>query len=167
MSTKAHSGRDDTMHPTMTQKLKTWRNRYLLAELYSLMVTMIVAVLAFEATGSHLIMALTATVAGSLAYFGHILRMDILLARQQLHARGKPYCLRTFIQNINALVVEFGVAEVIDLFIVRPALMYYLPLWIGNLAYGTLAAKLLADLIFYIPAIISYELSKRWLREFS
>lgn len=164
MIAKEHS--DHTMHPTMRQKLKAWRNRYLLAELYSLMATMIVAVVAFEATGSHLIMALSATVAGSLAYFGHILRMDIRFAREQLRARGKPYCFRTFIQNINALVVEFGVAEVIDLFIIRPALMYYLPLWIGNLAYGTLAAKLLADLTFYIPAIVSYELSKRWLREF-
>ena len=71
------------------------------------------------------------------------------------------------IQNIKALLVEFGVAEVIDLFIIRPALMYYLPLWIENLAFGTLVAKLLAYLTFYIPAIMSYELSKRWLREFS
>lgn len=167
MNANEYRGSDRMMSPDLTQKLKAWRNRYLPAELYSLMVTMIVAVLTYEATSSHLITAVVGTVVGSCVYFGYILAMDIRFARRQRHACGKRYCLQTFIQNIKALLVEFGVAEVIDLFIIRPALMYYLPLWIENLAFGTLVAKLLADLTFYIPAIMSYELSKRWLREFS
>ena len=44
--------------------------------------------------------------------------------------------------------------------------MYYLPLWLGHFAGGVLLAKLLADVTFYIPAILSYELSKKRLRDF-
>lgn len=167
MNASEYTDSDSITSPALVQKLKVWRNRYLPAELYSLIVTMVAAVLTYEATHSHLITAIVGTVAGSCVYFGYILAMDIRFARRKRHAHGKPYCLQTFIQNIKALVVEFGVAEVIDLFIIRPALMYYLPLWIENLAFGTLVAKLLADMTFYIPAIMSYELSKRWLREFS
>lgn len=152
--------------PALQTKLKAWGARYLPAELYSLIVTMIAAVVTFSWTGGHLITALVATWAGTVVYFGYILASDIRFARRQRHAHGHPYCFQTFVQNVEALVVEFGVAELVDLFIIRPALMYYVPLWMNDLIWGTLVAKLAADLTFYIPAIIGYELSKRWLREF-
>ena len=44
--------------------------------------------------------------------------------------------------------------------------MYYLPRWLGHFGAGILLAKLLADVTFYIPAILSYELSKKRLRRF-
>lgn len=149
------------------EKLKVWGARYLPAELYSLIVTMIAAVFTFASTNNnHLITALVATWAGSAVYFGYILAVDIRYARQQRHAHGHPYCFQTFVQNVEALVVEFGVAELVDLFVIRPVMMYYVPLWMDDLILGTLVAKLAADMTFYIPAIIGYELSRRWLREF-
>lgn len=161
-----HSGHSRMMSSAVIEKLKMWGARYLPAELYSLIVTMSVAVFTFEFTGSHLITALAATWTGSAVYFGYILVMDILFARQQRHAHGHRYCFETFVQNVEALIVEFGVAELADLLIIRPALMYYVPLWMGDLIIGTLIAKLAADLTFYVPAIIGYEMSRRWLRKF-
>lgn len=155
------------MTPAVKQKLKEWAARYLPAELLSVIVTMIVALLTFKITGSNLTTALVATWVGSGVYFGFILAMDIRFARRQRHAHGLRYNAHTFTQNIKALMVEFGVAELVDLLIIRPALMYYLPLWLESLALGTLIAKVAADLTFYVPAIIGYELSKRWLRKFT
>lgn len=154
------------LSPYAKSKLKEWGARYLPAELLSVIVTMLVALLVFEFTGSQLTTAVVATWVGSGVYFGYILVMDMRFARRQRHAHGHRYTWQTFVQNIRALFVEFGVAELVDLFIIRPALMYYLPIWMDSLAWGTLVAKLAADLSFYAPAIVGYEISKRWLREF-
>jgi hypothetical protein len=154
------------LSPYAKSKLKEWGARYLPAELLSVIVTMIVALLVFDLTGSQLTTAVVGTWVGSGVYFGYILAMDIRFARRQRHAHGHRYTWQTFGQNIRALFVEFGVAELVDLLIIRPALMYYLPIWMGSLAWGTLTAKLAADLTFYAPAIVGYEISKRWLREF-
>ena len=44
--------------------------------------------------------------------------------------------------------------------------MYYIPIWVGDLSWGVIIAKFAADITFYIPAIVSYELSKKKLRDF-
>ena len=57
-------------------------------------------------------------------------------------------------------------AEARDSLLIRPALMVWLPRWLGHFGWGILLAKLLADVTFYVPAILSYELSKQRLRQF-
>lgn len=150
----------------MKHKVRDWLRRYLPAELLSVIATLAAAGLAWHATRSGLQAALAGTWAGNAAYFGWLLGQDARLARRQLHAQNRLYTLRTFGRNVRALAVEFGLAEVLDSFLIRPALMYYLPRWLGHFAGGILAAKLLADVTFYVPAIISYELSKKRLRNF-
>ncbi|MCB2378302.1 hypothetical protein LGH70_11950 [Hymenobacter sp. BT635] len=150
----------------MKAKLKEWLKRYGPAELLSVAATLAAAGLAFELTGSYAATALAGTWVGNGAYFGYILALDILQARRQRHATGLPYTGRTLLRNLRALAVEFGLAEVFDSLLIRPALMYYLPKALGSLSGGILLAKLLADVTFYVPAIISYELSKKRLRRF-
>ena len=150
----------------MKQRLREWLRRYLPAELLSGVATLLAAGLTLQATQSGLRAALAGTWAGNVAYFGYLLVQDVLLARQARHRRGLVYTWRTLGQNLRALAVEFGPAEVLDSFFIRPALMYYLPRWLGHFAVGILLAKLLADVTFYVPAILSYELSKKRLRQF-
>lgn len=150
----------------MKQKIWEWGRRYLPAELLSVVATLAGAWVALQSTGSPLSAALAGTWAGNVAYFGWLLAQDVQLARRQCHAHQQSYTRRTFGRNVRALAVEFGLAEVLDSFLIRPALMYYLPRWLGNFTGGIVAAKLLADVTFYIPAIISYELSKKRLRNF-
>ncbi|KAA9338183.1 hypothetical protein F0P96_04875 [Hymenobacter busanensis] len=150
----------------MKPKLLEWLRRYLPAELLSLLATLAGAYFGLALSGSRVTAALAATWAGNVAYFGTIIGADVWRTRRELRARGRPYRWATFGQNVRALLVEFGVAEVADSFVIRPALLYYLPLWLGSLAGGVLLAKLLADVTFYVPAIVSYELSKKRLRRF-
>ena len=110
--------------------------------------------------------ALAGTWAGNVGYFGTILIEDILLAIKQLKAVGKQYSLETFYKNLRALFVEFGIAEFFDTLFIRPTLMYYIPIWVDDLSWGVVIAKFAADITFYVPAIISYELSKKKLRNF-
>ncbi|GAB2969138.1 hypothetical protein GCM10027048_45010 [Hymenobacter coalescens] len=150
----------------MKRKVREWLRRYLPAEILSLLATLAGAALALTLTGSRVTAALAGTWAGNVLYFGTILLTDVWQARRMRRARGYGYSWATFGKNVRALLVEFGVAELADSFLIRPALMYYLPLWLGNFSGGILLAKLLADVTFYVPAILSYELSKKRLRDF-
>jgi hypothetical protein len=44
--------------------------------------------------------------------------------------------------------------------------MFYLPALISSFSIGIIAAKLLADITFYLPAIIFYEWRKKRYRSF-
>ncbi len=148
----------------MHSKIKEWLKRYLPAEILSILATLAGGWLAFALSGNQLSMALTATWAGNVAYFGYIIASDIYKTRQHCKIKGQPYNSGFLFLNLKALAVEFGLAEIADSFFIRPALLYYFPILTGNLTSGIILAKLTADITFYIPAIIGYELSKRKLR---
>ncbi|MDU0371814.1 hypothetical protein ACFPAF_15535 [Hymenobacter endophyticus] len=151
----------------MKAKVGEWLRRYLPAEGLSVVATLGGAGLAWHlAPGREVQAALAGTWAGNVAYFGWLLLQDVRQTRRQLHRCGQRYTRRTFGQNVRALVVEFGPAEVLDSLLIRPALMVWLPRLLGSRSGGIVAAKLLADVTFYVPAIVSYELSKKRLRRF-
>jgi hypothetical protein len=150
----------------MKQKIVEWAKRYGLAEVLSLSLTVFSTWLTFKLTSNGVITALAGTWAGNVGFFGTILIQDILLAVKQLRLSGGKYSIETFYKNARALFVEFGIAEVFDSFLIRPFLMFYIPRLLGKLSLGIIIAKFLADITFYVPAIISYELSKKKLRKF-
>jgi hypothetical protein len=61
---------------------------------------------------------------------------------------------------LTRMLVEFGPAEVLDTFVIRPLAMGLGAHWLGDLA-GALLGKLLADVLFYIPVIVTYEWRNR------
>jgi hypothetical protein len=137
-----------------------------LAEVISLILTVGGAWLTFHFTQNKITTALVGTWAGNTGYFGTILIEDILLTIKQLEVFGKKYALETFYKNVRALFVEFGIAELFDTLFIRPTLMYYIPIWVNELSWGVVIAKFTADITFYVPTIVSYELSKKKLRNF-
>tara|TARA_Y100000034_G_scaffold128423_1_gene182962 strand:+ start:509 stop:637 length:129 start_codon:yes stop_codon:yes gene_type:complete len=42
--------------------------------------------------------------------------------------------------------------------------MYLFPVIIGNFAIGLFVGKIVADIVFYIPTIVMYELKKKHLK---
>ena len=149
-----------------SSRISEWLLRYGPAELLSSLATLGAAVAVQRFGGSRLNVALAATWAGNLAYFGLILVQDVWRTRRELNAQQRRYTLVTWCRNIRALIAEFGAAEALDSLLIRPALMYWLPRWLGSVPQGVLAAKFAADITFYVPAILSYELTKRRLRQF-
>ncbi len=63
-------------------------------------------------------------------------------------------------------VRRYGPADVFDSFVIRAALMYWRPVWTGSFGWGSLAARFAAHITFYLPAIASYESSKKRRRQF-
>lgn len=150
----------------MKQKIKEWIKRYLPAEIISIIATLVSSLLAFNLSQNHLTTALVGTWAGNIGYFGTILLTDVFNTNKSLALKGRSYSLNTLSKNLRALFVEFGIAELIDSLFIRPTLMYYLPIWVNDISLGVIIAKFAADITFYVPAIISYELSKKKLRRF-
>ncbi|MGI4869774.1 MAG: hypothetical protein ACRYFX_01205 [Janthinobacterium lividum] len=147
-------------------RLREWLGRYGPAQLLSVLATLGAAQAATHAGANGVAVALAATWTGNLAYFGLILGQDVRRTRYQLHTQGRAYTWRTLARNGRALVVEFGTAEALDSLLIRPALLYWLPRWLHHMPLGVMVGQLAADVTFYIPAIISYELSKERLRRF-
>lgn len=148
------------------QKILEWLWRYGPAEIVSVPATLLPALFVLRSTHSPVAAALAATWGGNTGYFGTILLRDVWTTRLRFLQTGRTYDASSFGRNISALVIEFGLAEIIDSFFVRPALMYYLPRITGDFSWGIILAKLLADLSFYLPAIIFYEWSKARFRNF-
>lgn len=150
----------------MKNKAKEWIKRYLPAEIISIVVTLVSSVLTYKLTNSNLTTALVGTWIGNIGYFGTILLSDVCSTIQELKLKNRPYTYKTFGLNVRALFVEFGIAEFFDSLFVRPTLMYYCPIWVNDITLGVVMAKFTADITFYVPAIIAYELSKKKLRSF-
>ena len=146
------------------RKVKKWIKRYVPAEIVSVALTLLSVLLTYKYSDSRITTALVGTWAGNIGYFGYIITADIIAANRQLKEENRKYSFSVFKRIVTALIIEFGIAEVIDSLIVRPFLMYQIPLWLGSLVWGSVIAKLIADITFYIPAIIGYEFSRKNIR---
>jgi hypothetical protein len=145
----------------MRARIREWVWRYLPAELVSIVGTLLPAWILASEDASRVSIALAGTWGGNVGYFGTILLRDVIRNRRGLRLNGHRYTPRHFIRNLRDLVIEFGVAEILDSLLIRPALMYWLPLRLHSLTWGLVLAKGLADLTFYIPAIYFYEWNRR------
>jgi selenocysteine lyase/cysteine desulfurase len=133
-----------------TNRPLVWLRRYLPAELTCTITALLGAWLAAALTGSPAVAAVAGTWGENLGFYG-------MMLSRELAQRG-PRSLPAIIRD---LVLEFGVAEALDSLLLRPALMYAGMLLAPNTGFGVIAGKLAADLVFYVPTIISYELLRR------
>ncbi|HET9221757.1 MAG TPA: hypothetical protein VFO07_04600 [Roseiflexaceae bacterium] len=132
---------------SMTHRPLVWLRRYLPAQL----ICTAAGLLCAWATPTFTDNAAAAVVAciwvEILFFYGTILICD-------LAHRGA----QTLSAVLYDLVREFGPAEVLDSLLLRPALMYAGAMLAPSLAIGIVVGKLAADLAFYAPVILSYEL---------
>jgi len=70
----------------------------------------------------------------------------------------KVYSLAAGWNQLKNMLIEFGIPEVLDTFFVRPASLYIFSQWLGPIGFAL--GKIVADIIFYVGAIIGYEFSK-------
>lgn len=140
------------------QKAKTWIARYLPPEIVGTVTAMLGAGLAYMFTQNNVAAAFAGTWGENLGYYGTVLLRDERASRKEHKAKNTPYTISSYLRLIRDVIFEFGPAELLDSFIIRPFMMYIFPVLTGNLALGILLGKIAADIIFYIPAIIMFEL---------
>jgi hypothetical protein len=89
-----------------------------------------------------------AALVGEIIGFYAVLAITIYVEQVQVSPRWRTAMARTFL----LLIAEFGVAELLDTLLVRPAALM-LGVWlIPDPVWGILAGKVLADIVFYAIA---------------
>jgi hypothetical protein len=134
---------------------RDWVKRYGWAEFWGTIASYCGYFIVLWALGSRLGGAYGAAVAENVGFYGCILVRDMLRHRREGHAIsvGLAFTLA------HGMVFEFGFAELLDFFVVRPAATYFAVTLFGA-TLGVLIGKAAADLVFYSLAIGFYERRK-------
>jgi hypothetical protein len=128
--------------------LSRWLRRYLPAELAGTTSALLCAWLASSFTPNAAVAALAFTWGENLAYYG------LMLGRELRGRRGA----RAIGHAVRNLALEFGPAEALDSFLLRPACLLAALSLVPRPELGLIAGKLAADVTFYAPAIAMHEL---------
>lgn len=145
----------------MRLKLVEWLRRYLPAELVAFVSGLIGGLGMHYLFGNPVLTALGGTWGENIGFYGEILFSD-------LRARKKRDEHITFVGSLKVLrnaIVEFGTAEYLDSFFIRPVAMYVSIQLTNNVWLGLILGKLIADVTFYIPTLAGYELRKKYLKD--
>lgn len=148
-------------------KIREWALRYGPAEIVTLLLTIAPSWLAFHFTDNRLVSALAGTWGGTIGYFGTIFLQEVLVVRRQLRAKQSVLTTAVLLKIVRALIIEFGFTEILDSFVIRPWLMYKLPMHTADYTTGVIAAHFIGAITFYLPSIMIYEWSKKRYRQFA
>lgn len=130
-----------------------WLRRYLPSEALGVAAMLLGALMTHALTGNVVLTALVGSWLETLAYYG------VFLVRALRTSERITFGLvRTTLRN---LALEFGPAELLDSLVVRPAAIAAGLALAPHPVLGTLAGKLVADVVFYLPTILSFELLTR------
>ncbi len=147
----------------MKNKIKSWIKRYLPAEIFGTLCAIIFPTAVSFLTENILVIALVGTWGENVGFYGAMIFQEVRDSKRKHRKLNKPYSFISFSKNIRNILLEFGVAEAVDSLLIRPAIMFFTVSNIDNLQLGIFTGKIIADAIFYAPAIICYELRKKHL----
>ncbi len=142
-------------------KVKEWLNRYFPAEITAIIGAMCGGLITHYLVGNPYLTALGGTWGENLGYYGKVLHSDVS-ARKKVDEKTTFSGIVIVLRNA---IVEFGLAEYFDSFLIRPLTMYFFTKWTDNVAIGLFLGKISADVTFYAPAIFFYELRKKYLKD--
>jgi len=133
-----------------------WLVRYLPAEIVGTAAMVIAGLVVTIWTDNAAVIALAALV-GEIIGFYAVLAITIYAEQAQVAPTVRSAIGRTGL----LLVAEFGVAEVLDTFLIRPAALM-LGVWLlPDPLWGLLAGKIVADIVFYAIAAGAFTVTDR------
>lgn len=141
---------------TRGRGLVFWLRRYLPAEVVGTAAMLAAGALAAAMTASPGWIAVAALV-GEIVGFYAVLAVVILLEQSRVAPSRASAIRRTSL----LLVAEFGVAEVLDTLLIRPAALM-LGVWVlRDPMWGLLVGKIVADVVFYLLAAGAFSVTDR------
>lgn len=150
----AATGAHDT--PPRGRGILFWMVRYLPAEIAGTVAMLVAGLAASAVTGDAALIAVAA-LAGEIVGFYVVLGATVAWEQSRHGARGRRLAVLTLL----LLVAEFGVAELFDTFLVRPAALVAGVLVLTDPVWGLLAGKIVADIVFYVLAASAFTLTDK------
>jgi hypothetical protein len=145
----------------MKKKVWEWLQRYVPAEVFAFTSAITLGLIGEFLFHNPVITALCGTWGDNFGFYGKILYRDV----QERRKKDEKITMGGLLKVLRNTIVEFGLPEYFDSFVFRPAAMYFFPLWTGNTVLGLVIGKFAADITFYFPTIILYELRKKYLKD--
>ena len=139
-------------------KATKWLRRFLPAEVVGTLIALVCTYVTMQFTDNRVTIAYAASIAETASFYLTIITTDILLARKKLKAENRTLTWKGALSLLKNMLIDFGLAELADSFVIRPFFMYIFPLWLGNYVWGTIAGKIASDIVFYVPVIIAAEI---------
>jgi hypothetical protein len=140
-------------------QFKEWFDRYKYAELAATTAALLGS--QFSRLFSGLTTAYLITLMEYFAFYGVIISMAYIQLAEKNEDLEKQTSFNNLLRIVKNLVLEFGYPAFLDILLVRPFCIFWLPIFTGNALTGTMAGKLCADFIFYFLSIVNYEWMKR------
>ena len=149
----------------MKNKIREWIKRYLLADILSTVLSLATAWFIHRETGDNVLAAFVGSAMASISFYGIMAYIDVRKSLKHHRKHDLRYGFSAYFKDLRNLIVEFGPSEILDVLAVRPFFMYLMPELMGDFLLGTFVGKMIADVVFFIPAIIMYEVRKKHLSD--
>jgi ornithine decarboxylase len=133
-------------------RVREWLARYLPAELAGILGAVLAAGV-FHRFDIAAATAYAGAIGETVAFYSVILFREVRAGARRADGRS-------IASRLRGLVLEFGPAELLDTFAIRPLAMYLGSQLIGSVTLGVVAGKIAADVVFYTIAVVGYEASK-------
>jgi hypothetical protein len=132
---------------------RVWLHRYLPAEIAGTSAALAAA--ALMASGGLERAVVAAAWAEAIVFYAFVTLREFRRIRSRRRTSGAA------LLAVRDVVAEFGVAELADMIVLRPLLMYLCAAELGGVMAGVIAGKLISDVVFYSLAIPAFELRQR------
>lgn len=138
-------------------KVKEWVCRYGLSLTLAIPAAVITAKLVYSVSGSLVVAALAATWADNIVFYGLIAYKDLKRRKR----RSTKSALHGMLKLMRNMIFEFSPAEYLDSFLIRPFYLSVFPYLIANYSLAIFLGSLAAEISYFIPTILAYELRKK------
>ena len=133
------------------------------ADILSTVLSLATAWIIHRTTGDNVLTAFAGSAMASISFYGIITYNDVRKSLKHHRKHDLNYGFVAYFKDLRNLIIEFGPSEILDVLAVRPFFMYLMPKVTGELLLGTFIGKMIADVVFFIPAIVMYEIRKKHL----
>ena len=141
------------------KRLKSWIKRYGFAEIFGTITAYIGFIFLDFLNGNPILAVYGGVIGESIGFYGTMLVRELMHNLSVSNKIGKRYIWVASFKTLEKLLIEFGPAEALDTFVIRPFTMNFGVKFLGK-GIGIFAGKITTDIIFYIPTIISFEIRK-------
>ena len=146
----------------MKQKPIEWIRRYLPSEIAGTVTALLAAFISKYLGYNAIIIAFAGSLGEAIGFYTTVFIKQVILTRKDLKLRRSDHLpLQHYFLIMATILLEFGLAGLIDDLLVRPFFMYWFPILFSNFTLGILAGKIAGDICFYFFVILSYEFIKK------